>query len=58
MDICLFGLPKSGKTSIIKVIFQKTSPQQTIIMETTQRLEQTPYTMGNLFNFNLCDFSG
>lgn len=58
MDICLFGLPKSGKTSIIKVIFQKMSPQQTMMLETTQRIETVGANIGALLNFKLYDFAG
>ena len=72
MDICLFGLPKypssiflpktktirSGKTSIIKVIFQKMSPQQTMMLETTQRIETVGANIGTLLNFKLYDFAG
>lgn len=34
------------------------SPQQTMMLETTQRIERTSASIGNLFNCNLCDFSG
>ena len=29
MDICVMGLEKAGKTSILKVIFSKLNPKQT-----------------------------
>jgi hypothetical protein len=29
MDFCILGLPKCGKTSILRVILQKMNPQQT-----------------------------
>lgn len=32
MDICLMGLPKVGKTSIAKVIFQKMNPKFTLML--------------------------
>ncbi|KAM3140160.1 hypothetical protein pb186bvf_007713 [Paramecium bursaria] len=51
-DICMFGLPKAGKTSIIKVIFQKLQINQ------TSALESTKIQMGSFIKFNIYDFSG
>jgi Ras-related GTP-binding protein C/D len=47
-----------GKTSIIKVIFQKLSPQQTILLEPTQRMEIFDINLSPLIQFKILDFSG
>eukprot|EP01017_Pseudomicrothorax_dubius_P003841 TRINITY_DN1064_c0_g1_i7.p1 TRINITY_DN1064_c0_g1~~TRINITY_DN1064_c0_g1_i7.p1 ORF type:complete len:301 (+),score=95.51 TRINITY_DN1064_c0_g1_i7:34-936(+) len=59
MDIALFGQPKSGKTSIVKVIFNKMSPQQTLLLDATQKVETTQIKI-NSFNhaFNVYDTPG
>ena len=41
MDIILMGLPKSGKTSIQRVVFQKMSPHETLFLPATQQIEAT-----------------
>ena len=33
------GLPKSGKTSIKKVVFEKMSPHETVFLESNQSIE-------------------
>jgi len=42
MDICVLGLPKSGKTSILKVIFQRVGPQYTMMLDSTTKIETIP----------------
>lgn len=39
MDIIVMGLPKSGKTSILNVVFQKMSPHETIFIQSTKQIE-------------------
>ena len=41
MDIILMGMPKSGKTSIQRVVFQKMSPHETFFLVPTQQVETT-----------------
>jgi Ras-related GTP-binding protein C/D len=41
MDIILMGLPKSGKTSIQRVVFQKMSPHETFFLTPTPQIEVT-----------------
>ena len=39
MNICLMGMPKSGKSSIQKVVFQKMSPHETFFLTQTTQIE-------------------
>jgi len=39
MDILLLGGPKSGKTSIQRVVFQKMSPHETFFLTPTTKTE-------------------
>ena len=41
MNIMLMGLPKSGKTSIQRVVFQKMSPHETFFLTSTYQMELT-----------------
>lgn len=36
--IVIMGLKRSGKTSIVKVVFQKMSPNETLFVESTARV--------------------
>ena len=58
MDICFAGLPKAGKTSIIKMIFQKMCPQSTSMLEPTLRMDQVDVTLSPLIKFKILDFAG
>lgn len=57
MDICLMGLPKVGKTSIAKVIFQKMNPKFTLMLEETSKLESFDFKLQNLL-LRVYDFPG
>lgn len=57
MDICLMGLPKVGKTSIAKVIFQKMNPKLTLMLEETSKLESFEFKLQNL-PIRVFDFPG
>eukprot|EP01016_Furgasonia_blochmanni_P011133 TRINITY_DN1492_c0_g1_i28.p2 TRINITY_DN1492_c0_g1~~TRINITY_DN1492_c0_g1_i28.p2 ORF type:complete len:287 (-),score=65.73 TRINITY_DN1492_c0_g1_i28:1009-1869(-) len=57
-DICMFGLPKSGKTSIIKAIFQKMSPQHTMLLDPTERIDIVKVSISSFISFNILDVSG
>lgn len=41
MNIAVIGARKSGKTSILKVVFQKMSPNETWFIESSTRAEVT-----------------
>ena len=51
MDIILMGLPKSGKTSIQRVVFQKMSPHETFFLTATQQVEATSKSL--IFHFSI-----
>lgn len=57
MDICIIGLPKAGKTSIVKVIFNKLNPKQTKMLDSTSRVESYDLKIQNL-QFKFYDFPG
>lgn len=58
MNIALLGNKRAGKSSILKVVFQKISPNETLFTENTTRIEEinvynNPYT-----KFTILDFPG
>ena len=57
-DICFFGKEKVGKTSIIKMIFNKTHPQDTSYLESTRELEVSEVEFKGFYKFNIMDFPG
>lgn len=57
MDICLMGLPKVGKTSIAKVIFQKMNPKLTLMLEETSKVESFEFKLHNI-PLRVFDFPG
>jgi len=57
MDICILGLPKSGKTSILKVIFERAGPQITMMLDPTTKIEKTTKNL-SFFTINIYDFPG
>jgi len=57
MDICILGLPKSGKTSILKVIFERAGPQITMMLDPTTKVEKTTKNL-SFFTINIYDFPG
>mmetsp|Transcript_884 Transcript_884/g.1386 ORF Transcript_884/g.1386 Transcript_884/m.1386 type:complete len:419 (-) Transcript_884:38-1294(-) len=56
--ILLMGLRKSGKSSIQKVVFQKTSPQQTLFLESTNKIEKQTISNNSFVQFQIWDFPG
>ena len=57
-DICMFGLSKSGKTSMIKVIFQKLEIFRTFQLDPTNRMESVNVSLGKHIHFKIYEFSG
>jgi len=58
MDICVLGLPKSGKTSILKVIFQRMGPQYTMMLDPTLKIDTITKNFGSYMKINIHDFPG
>jgi GTPase SAR1 family protein len=58
MDFCILGLPKSGKTSILRVILQKMNPQQTQLLDPTSYVEHHSQKIGSYISLNFFDFPG
>lgn len=58
MDFCILGQPKSGKTSIIRVILTKMNPQQTQLLEPTSSIEVHQQNIGTYIKLNFFDFPG
>lgn len=58
MNICLMGMPKSGKTSISKVVFQKMSPHETFFLLPTGTVETQQVSNNDNIEFSVVDFPG
>ncbi|CAE8596912.1 unnamed protein product [Polarella glacialis] len=56
--VLLVGPHRGGKTSILKVVFQKLSPHETLFLETTPKLELTSISRNSLVKFKVLDFPG
>lgn len=56
--ILLCGLPRSGKSSIAKVVFQKMPPHETLFLESTQKPDIKSIAHNMLLGFKVCDFPG
>jgi Ras-related GTP-binding protein C/D len=56
--VLLVGPSRAGKTSILKVVFQKMSPHETLFFETTPKMEITPVFRNALVRFKVFDFPG
>jgi Ras-related GTP-binding protein C/D len=54
--ILMCGSHRAGKTSILKVVFQKMSPHETLFLEPTPRLETTTISRNTLMGFKALDF--
>jgi len=54
----LMGMPKSGKTSISKVVFQKMSPHETFFLLPTGSIETQLVNNNENIQFNVVDFPG
>ena len=52
------GMPKSGKTSISKVVFQKMSPHETFFLLPTSNVETQTVNNNEHIEFNVVDFPG
>lgn len=56
--VLLCGPHRAGKTSILKVVFQKMSPHETLFLETTPKPEVTAVARNPLVRFKVFDFPG
>ena len=56
--ILLCGIPRSGKSSIAKVVFQKMPPHETLFLESTARPDVRTIAHNSLIQFKICDFPG
>eukprot|EP00419_Tripos_fusus_P007799 CAMPEP_0172673558 /NCGR_PEP_ID=MMETSP1074-20121228/12218_1 /TAXON_ID=2916 /ORGANISM="Ceratium fusus, Strain PA161109" /LENGTH=335 /DNA_ID=CAMNT_0013490873 /DNA_START=47 /DNA_END=1054 /DNA_ORIENTATION=- len=56
--VLLCGPHRGGKTSILKVVFQKMSPHETLFLETTPKVEVTSIARNDLVKFKFLDFPG
>lgn len=58
MDILLVGPPKSGKTSIQRVVFQKLSPHETFFLPSTTKVDTFTVENNKNVRFTINDFPG
>ena len=58
MIIGLIGNKRVGKSSIIKVVFQKLSPNETLFLEGTNRPEEVQVRNNPYLQFKIIDFPG
>ena len=56
--IIFCGPKKSGKTSILRVLFGRVSPHETMYLEPTQGIRLEPASPNRLMNFRLAEVSG
>lgn len=56
--ILLCGPHRAGKTSILKVVFQKMSPHETLFLESTPKVDILQISRNALVRFNIMDFPG
>ncbi|XP_035765232.1 ras-related GTP binding Cb [Neolamprologus brichardi] len=56
--ILLMGLRRSGKSSIQKVVFHKMSPNETLFLESTNKLYKDDISGSSFVNFQIWDFPG
>uniref|UniRef100_A0A7S0FXV5 Ras-related GTP-binding protein n=1 Tax=Pyrodinium bahamense TaxID=73915 RepID=A0A7S0FXV5_9DINO len=56
--VLVWGPPRAGKTSILKVVFQKMSPCEALFIETTKNVEVTSVNRNALVRFKVLDFPG
>jgi Ras-related GTP-binding protein C/D len=56
--ILLMGARRSGKTSIQRVVFNKTSPHETLFLDSTQTLDRKYICNNDFVNFEIWDFPG
>lgn len=56
--VLLMGTRRSGKSSIIKVVFNKMSPHETLFLESTSEIRVRDIVTSQLMSFTLFDFPG
>ncbi|XP_067317722.1 LOW QUALITY PROTEIN: ras-related GTP-binding protein C-like [Anolis sagrei] len=56
--ILLMGLRRSGKSSIQKVVFHKMSPNETLFLESTNKIYKDDVSSSSFVNFQIWDFPG
>jgi Ras-related GTP-binding protein C/D len=56
--ILLMGLRRSGKSSIQKVVFHKMSPNETLFLETTNKIVKNDISNSSFVQFQIWDFPG
>lgn len=56
--ILLMGLRRSGKTSIQKVVFHKMSPNETLFLESTNKIVKNDIANSSFVQFQVWDFPG
>ncbi|TNN57357.1 Ras-related GTP-binding protein C [Liparis tanakae] len=56
--ILLMGLRRSGKSSIQKVVFHKMSPNETLFLESTNKIYKDDISSTSFVNFQIWDFPG
>ncbi|XP_073428271.1 ras-related GTP-binding protein C [Dendrobates tinctorius] len=56
--ILLMGMRRSGKSSIQKVVFHKMSPNETLFLESTNKIYKDDISNSSFVNFQIWDFPG
>eukprot|EP00761_Pharyngomonas_kirbyi_P013274 gb/GECH01013301.1/.p1 GENE.gb/GECH01013301.1/~~gb/GECH01013301.1/.p1 ORF type:complete len:367 (+),score=90.33 gb/GECH01013301.1/:1-1101(+) len=56
--ILLMGLRRSGKSSIQKVVFEKMSPNETLFLESTNKIVKNNISNNSFVQFQIWDFPG
>ncbi|XP_005814137.1 ras-related GTP-binding protein C-like [Xiphophorus maculatus] len=56
--ILLMGLRRSGKSSIQKVVFHKMSPNETLFLESTNKIYKDDVSSSSFVSFQIWDFPG
>lgn len=56
--ILLMGLRRSGKSSIQKVVFHKMSPNETLFLESTNKIVKDDINNSSFVQFSIWDFPG
>ncbi|XP_061660482.1 ras-related GTP-binding protein C-like [Syngnathoides biaculeatus] len=56
--ILLMGRRRSGKSSIQKVVFHKMSPNETLFLESTNKIYKDDISSSSFINFQIWDFPG
>jgi Ras-related GTP-binding protein C/D len=56
--ILIMGLRRSGKSSIQKVVFHKMSPNETLFLESTNKIVKDDISNSSFVSFQIWDFPG